>query len=148
MLVPVKKDETLKLNGTTVTPIPLRHTVPNFGYYITNPQTSVFVTGDWGGSNCENIQKLISLSPRVLVTECRYFFDEEIKIAEERMHVHVNDILELKKELENTLIILTHISHKYRELSDIMKITKENELILAKNISFNGVSYRIRERFK
>ena len=148
MLVPVKKDETLKFNGTTVTPIPLRHTVPNFGYYITNPQTSVFVTGDWGGSNCENIQKLISLSPRVLVTECRYFFDEEIKIAEERMHVHVNDILELKKELENTLIIITHISHKYRELSDIMKITKENELILAKNISFNGVSYRIRERFK
>jgi ribonuclease BN (tRNA processing enzyme) len=147
-LVPIKEDEILHFNGTSVTPTSLKHTVPNFGYYINNDETSILITGDWEGSNYKNRERIISLSPRVLVTECRYFFEEEIEIAEERMHVHVEDILDLKEELENTLIILTHISHRYRELDDIQKLTKEKDLILAKNISFNNSGYRVRERFK
>ena len=147
-LAPIREEETLRFNGTTVAPVAFKHTVPNFGYYINNSETSVLVTGDWEGSNYRNRQNIIALAPRVLITECRYFFEEEIEIAEERMHVHVEDILDLKDELENTVIILTHISHRYRELDEIIKITKEKDLILAKNISFNNTGYRIRERFK
>jgi len=147
-LVPINENEKIHFNGTSIIPISLKHTIPNFGYYINNEETSVFVTGDWEGSNCKNRERIISLNPRVLITECRYFFDEEIEIAEERMHAHVEDILELKEELQNTLIILTHISHRYRELDDIIKLTKDKELIFAKNISFNNTGYRVRERFK
>lgn len=147
-LTPIQENENLHFNETTVTPISLKHTVPNYGYYINNVETSILVTGDWEGSNYRNREKIISLAPRVLITECRYFFEEEIEVAEERMHVHIEDILDLKEELENTLIVLNHISHRYRELEDIIKLTKEKELILAKNISFNNSGYRIRERFK
>jgi ribonuclease BN (tRNA processing enzyme) len=147
-LVPIQENENLRFNGTTVVPVPLKHTVPNFGYYISNSETSALITGDWEGSNYKNRQKIISLAPRVLITECRYFFEEEIEVAEERLHVHVEDILDLKEELENTMFIITHISHRYRELDDIVKLTKEKDLIFAKNISFNNTGYRIRERFK
>lgn len=147
-LAPIYETDNLKFNGTTLSPIPLKHTIPNFGYHLKNPDVSVFVTGDWEGSNYKNRQKIISLEPNILITECRYFFEDEMDIAEERMHVHVEDILEIKEELENTTIILTHISHRYRYLDEIFKITKEKDLILAKNISFNNSGYRIRERFK
>ncbi|KYC52887.1 MAG: carbon-phosphorus lyase complex accessory protein [Candidatus Methanofastidiosum methylothiophilum] len=147
-LVPIRENEILQFNGTSVNPILLKHTIPNFSYYISNKETSILVTGDWEGSNYKNREKIISLSPRVLITECRYFLEEEIEIAEERMHVHLEDVLELKEELEHSLIILTHVSHRYRELDDILKLTKEKDLILAKNISFNNSGYRIRERFK
>ena len=147
-LVPIKENENIHFNGISITPISLKHTIPNFGYHIKNEETSIFVTGDWEGANSKNRERIISLNPRVLITECRYFFDEEIEVAEERMHAHVEDILELKEELQNTLIILTHISHRYRELDGIIKLTKDKELILAKNISFNNTGYRVRERFK
>ncbi len=147
-LAPIYENQTLQFNGTNLSPVPLKHTIPNFGYYFINSETSVLVTGDWDGSNYKNRQKIISLAPNVLITECRYFFEDEMDIAEERMHVHVEDILELKDELENTTVILNHISHKYRDLDEIFKIVKEKELILAKNISFNNNGYRIRERFK
>jgi ribonuclease BN (tRNA processing enzyme) len=123
----------------------------NLALFIEKKETdfTALITGDWKGSSSENRQRIIDLSPHLLVTECRYFEDDKYRETEERFHVHFRDLLEIKENLPDTTIAISHISRTYRDSHAIMEKSRKNGFIFAKKILFyeNSCDYEIIEKF-
>lgn len=65
----------------------------------------------------------------VLVTECTFLDDEDEKMANEKSHSHLNEIIRILNEVEKTAkcqtIVLTHFSMKYSERHIFSSIEKK-----------------------
>lgn len=152
ILKPVKPHERLNINNSTLTAIPLKHSIMNLALFIEKKETdfTALITGDWKGSLPENRTCIVELSPHLLVTECRYFEADKYRETEDRYHVHFRDLLEIKEELPHTTIAIAHISRTYCDTRSIAEKARKKGFIFAKKILFyeNATDYEIIESFK
>ncbi|MHC1605123.1 MAG: hypothetical protein ACXQTP_04040 [Candidatus Methanofastidiosia archaeon] len=138
ILVPVQNEEKIKINGSIIEAVSLKHSIPNNALFIKNKRAdfTVMVTGDWMGSNEENREKIASKEPSILITECRYFTRKQYAMSCERMHTHLEDILELRNLMPETLIIPYHISRTFSNILPIKQKLDKHNLIFGKKILF------------
>ncbi|HPR41553.1 MAG TPA: MBL fold metallo-hydrolase [Candidatus Methanofastidiosa archaeon] len=151
LLIPVNEGEKIYINNTTIEAVRLKHSIPNNAIFIKNELVdfTIFVTGDWLGSDEENREAILSRKPNVLVSECRYFKDENYALTCERMHTHVNDLIALKELLPETIIIPYHISRTFSNLEYIKNIFDAQDLVFGKKILFydNINNYEVTEPY-
>ena len=151
ILNPVEDGQKVPINNSLLTAVALNHSILNLALYIEKKETdfTALITGDWKGSSLENRERIIALSPHLLVTECRYFEPEKYAETEERFHVHFRDLLEIKENLPDTTIVISHISRTYRDAHVIAEKAMKNGFIFAKKILFyeNSSDYDIIEKF-
>ena len=150
-LIPVAAGEKVHINDTVLEAVPLLHSVDNFGLFIDNSKAdfTVFVTGDWLGSDEENREAIISREPSILISECRYIQEKTYSMTSERMHAHLVDLLELRELLPDTLIIPYHISRTFSNISKLNKIFDANNFVFGKKILFYDdiAQYEVTEQF-
>lgn len=96
------------------------HRVPSLGYYFKRTGeygcNDIIVTGDTGNKifNSPKFKGLFSEGWERLITECTYFGDRQVKLAELSYHLCFNDIinnLELFGKVET--LSLTHFSERH-----------------------------------
>jgi ribonuclease BN (tRNA processing enzyme) len=150
-LVPVSDYENLHINGTTIESVPLKHSVPNNAIFLKNKEAdfTVFVTGDWLGSDEENREAIVSREPSILVTECRYIQPDTYDMTSSRMHTHLNDLIALKELLPNTVIIPYHLSRTFSDISYLNYVFHKHGFVFGKKILFynDTDSYKITEEY-
>ncbi len=141
----------ITINNSTLTAIPLEHSLMNLALYIEKKDVdfTALVTGDWKGASPENRSRIIDAAPHLLVTECRYFETDKYEETEERFHVHFRDLLEIKKELPHTTIAIAHVSRTYCDIEPLVEKAQKKGLIFAKKVLFyeDSADYEIVERF-
>jgi len=151
VLVPVEAGDKFSINGTVLEAVGLTHSVINNALFIKNKEVdfSVMITGDWLGSDEENREAILSREPSILVSESRYFIDEKYPMTSERMHTHVNDLIELKQLLPDTVVVAYHISRTFSNIGYISSICEKNDIVFGKKILFYDSydNYDITHRF-
>ncbi|MBN1785973.1 MAG: MBL fold metallo-hydrolase [Candidatus Methanofastidiosa archaeon] len=151
LLIPVREGEKIYINNTVVEAVSLKHSVQNNAIFIKNESAdfTAMVTGDWLGSDEENREAIISRNPSILISECRYFRDENYDLTCERMHTHVNDLVALSELLPDTVIIPYHISRTFSNLDYIKDIFDKHGFVFGKKILFyeDIKSYEITEAY-
>ncbi|KYK34167.1 MAG: hypothetical protein AYK19_02690 [Theionarchaea archaeon DG-70-1] len=151
VLTPVNPYQKVRINNSTLTAVPLKHSVMNLALYIEKEEAdfTVLITGDWKGSLPENKDCIIDLSPHLLVTECRYFEASKYKETEDRFHVHFRDLCEIQEELPHTTIAIAHVSRTYQDIQPLMEKARKEGFIFAKKVLFydDSADYEIVEEF-
>jgi len=151
VLNPVVAGQEISINNSLLTAVALTHSMLNLALYVRKKDTdfTALITGDWKGSSPENRAHIIELSPHLLITECRYFEADKYTETEDRFHVHFQDLLEIKENLPDTTIAISHVSRTYRDTHVITEKAMENGFIFAKKVLFyeNSADYEIIEKF-
>lgn len=138
VLIPVNEGEKIYINNTVIEAVKLKHSVTNNAIFIKNELAdfTFMVTGDWLGSDEENREAIISRKPSVLITECRYFKDENYALTCERMHTHINDLMVLSELLPETIIIPYHISRTFTNLEYVKNLFDAENFVFGRKILF------------
>lgn len=151
VLTPVNPYEKLHINNSVLTAIPLIHSFMNLALYIEKSEVdfTALITGDWKGSLQENKNRIIDVSPDLLVTECRYFEASKYEETEDRYHAHFLDLVEIQKELPHTTIAIAHVSRTYQDIRPLVEKSKKKGFIFARKVLFyeNSADYEIIEEF-
>jgi phosphoribosyl 1,2-cyclic phosphate phosphodiesterase len=94
------------LLGLEITPVPLNHSKPCVGYYITDGSRSVAYLTDTLGLPQETVTFLQSVKLEVLVVDCSY-----PPIPAPKNHNSLTEALAIVEQLQPQKTYLTHIGH-------------------------------------
>lgn len=111
--------------------LPMDHgDIEAFGIFIAikyrEKEVSIFYSGD-GICKDECLEFLRSAKPCIIIHEASFLdYKDDAKKARERFHATVADAANLARESEAKMLILTHISSRYRngEISDFVSRAK------------------------
>jgi len=103
---PQHKFTEFNLGPLLVTPLPLIHSKPTFGYLFEFNQQKIAYLTDTKGLPDATLELLIQKQPDLMVIDCSF-----IPGSENRTHNNLDDVLHLEKNIRPIKIILTHISH-------------------------------------
>lgn len=103
---PLPLFQTVNLAGLDITPLPLNHSKPCVGYYISNGLHSLAYLTDTVGLPEETMAFLSLARPQVLVIDCSY-----PPRPQPKNHNSLTEALEIIDALKPPASYLTHISH-------------------------------------
>jgi phosphoribosyl 1,2-cyclic phosphate phosphodiesterase len=104
--IPQRKFESFRLAGMEVTPVPLLHSRPTFGYLFKKDAQSIAYLTDTKGLSPGTASFLADLSLDLMVIDCSY-----VPGSEEMGHNNFDDVLMIDKLVRPRHIILTHVGH-------------------------------------
>ena len=103
---PLKKFTSLRLGQLTVTPLPLIHSKPTFGYLFEfNGHNMAYLT-DTKGMPDTSLELLKECQPGVMVIDCSF-----VPYSDNQTHNNLEDVFVLQKQVQAGKIVLTHIGH-------------------------------------
>lgn len=113
----LKKYQAIGLNDLQITPLPLIHSKPTFGYLIENAGKRIAYLTDTKGLPPKTQQLISEQHLDMLIVDCSYMPGYEGK-----GHNNLDDVIAIQKIVAAKKVILTHIGHDF----DIW--LRENEL--------------------
>ncbi len=112
------------INGVKVTPVPLSHSRPTFGYvFERNGRTLAYLT-DTLGLPDETLTFLTSNPLNVMIIDCSYAPDMSEPPGS---HNNLKDVMELHQKIEPSRTILTHIGHEMDNWMNANPLPKDIE---------------------
>ncbi len=112
------------INGVKVTPVPLSHSRPTFGYvFERNGRTLAYLT-DTLGLPDETLTFLTSNPLNVMIIDCSYAPDMSEPPGS---HNNLKDVMELHQKIEPSRTILTHIGHELDNWMNANPLPKDIE---------------------
>ncbi len=95
------------LDSLEITPIPLNHSRPAFGYLLKNDQSIAYLT-DTDGLPNQSLQFLQDNTPDTMVLDCTFSPGNKYKSGS---HNDIHDAIEIHERINPKRTLLTHISH-------------------------------------
>jgi phosphoribosyl 1,2-cyclic phosphate phosphodiesterase len=105
--IPQRKFESFNLAGMEVTPVPLLHSRPTFGYLFQKAGESIAYLTDTKGLSPGTATFLADRSLDLMVIDCSY-----VPGSEEVGHNNFDDVVLIDKLVRPKHIILTHVGHE------------------------------------
>lgn len=103
--------EPLRVGDITITPLPLIHSKPTFGYHIESLGVKVAYLTDTVGLPLKTLNFLIKTSPDRIILDCTY----PPRDIMPRNHNDVTMAMEIIASIGTREVILTHIGHEMDE---------------------------------
>lgn len=103
---PLRKFETFRLGDLRITPLPLIHSKPTFGYLFEHTTTRIAYLTDTRGLPPKTLQWLQGHKPKLLVVDTSY-----PPGTGHGQHNDLDETLALHRNLESPRTVLTHIGH-------------------------------------
>jgi len=104
--LPQRKFDDFELDALKVTPVPLIHSKPTFGYLFEHARTRIAYLTDTKGLPPKTQALLAEQKLDLLVIDCSF-----VPGSEKQGHNNVDDVLEIDKVLQPKRVVLTHIGH-------------------------------------
>ena len=103
---PLKKFSELSLGQLTVTPLPLIHSKPTFGYLFEFNERKIAYLTDTKGMPDTTLELLTLNPPDIMVIDCSF-----VPYSNNQTHNNLEDVFDLQKQVKSGKTILTHIGH-------------------------------------
>ncbi|MES9947217.1 MAG: phosphonate metabolism protein PhnP [Candidatus Thiodiazotropha sp.] len=104
--IPQRKFESFNLAGMEITPVPLLHSRPTFGYLFKKAGERIAYLTDTKGLSPGTASFLAGQSLDLMVIDCSY-----VPGSEEMGHNNFDDVVLIDKLVQPKRIILTHVGH-------------------------------------
>jgi phosphoribosyl 1,2-cyclic phosphate phosphodiesterase len=116
---PQRKFETLRLAEMEVTPVPLLHSKPTFGYVFKLANERIAYLTDTKGLSPGTASFLAELSLDLMVIDCSH-----VPGSDEMGHNNIDDVLTIDEQVHPKHTVLTHVGHDL----DIWLLTNQTRL--------------------
>ncbi len=125
---PQRKYQSFDLDNLKITPLPLLHSKPTFGYLLSYQDTHIAYLTDTKGLPAGTISILKSINLNTMIIDCSYMPGFEGK-----GHNNLNEVIEIQDQIGASQVVLTHIGHDF----DIW--LRDNELPIAFKAGHEGL---------
>lgn len=130
---PQKKFHGFALSGIQVTPLPLIHSKPTFGYLIEHGEHRIAYLTDTKGLPPSTHKILSDVDLDLLIIDCSFAPN-----VDKKGHNNLDDVMALSTTLQANSIVLTHIGHDFdlwlqknsQDLPDNMIIGRDGMTVL------------------
>ena len=114
-LAELESEKPIELEGLRITPIPVDHVVPTFGFLVEDAGAAVLIAGDTGPT--ETIWKYTNRTPNLKAVFLEATFPESMAwLAEVSKHLTPSLFArEIGKLKQRTRVVAVHIKARYRE---------------------------------
>lgn len=106
--LPLRKFETLELDDLRITPLPIIHSKPTFGYLFEHGQTRISYLTDTKGLPPKTQALLAQQSLELMVIDCSF-----VPGSDKQEHNNLDDVLAIVEPLQPLRTVLTHIGHEF-----------------------------------
>jgi phosphoribosyl 1,2-cyclic phosphate phosphodiesterase len=116
---PQRKFESFKLADIVITPVPLLHSKPTFGYVFRHADQRIAYLTDTKGLSPGTAAFLADLSLDLMVIDCSY-----VPGSNNMGHNNIDDVLLIDEQVRPNHTVLTHVGHDL----DIWLLTNQTRL--------------------
>jgi len=102
----LRKFSEITLGQLIVTPLPLIHSKPTFGYLFEFKERKIAYLTDTKGMPDTSLEQLMLNSPDIMVIDCSF-----VPHSDNQTHNNLDDVIDLQKQVKPGKTILTHIGH-------------------------------------
>jgi phosphoribosyl 1,2-cyclic phosphate phosphodiesterase len=130
--LPQQKFNTFSIDNVEVTPLPLIHSKPTFGYLLEHAGQRLAYLTDTQGLPHRTLDYLVSHPPDLMVIDCTF-----PPTSEAQGHNNWHEMLKIHQQVRPTSTCLTHIGHAmqrwltthYTELPDTISVGRDGQQV-------------------
>jgi phosphoribosyl 1,2-cyclic phosphate phosphodiesterase len=105
---PQKKFQSFELSGIRVTPLPLIHSKPTFGYLFENGDNRIAYLTDTKGLPPSTQERLSELDLDVMIIDCSF-----APGVDKKGHNNLDEVIAISEVVQPKQTVLTHIGHDF-----------------------------------